>query len=58
MQHTLIIVTLIVRDIITNFADTFTTLLRSSDEEIDSFMKETHRENSARTANVNISDPI
>ena len=45
------------RDIINNFVDTLPTLLISSDEDIDYFMKETQGANSARTATAEIPIP-
>ena len=52
VNHTLIVFTSIVINIIIHFVDAFTNLLSLSDEYINSFVKENHGENSVRTANA------
>lgn len=46
-----------VRDAITEFITTFRDLLASTDEDIDTFVKETHSSNSARAANQKVLIP-
>ena len=48
VKNILIVATPRVRDIIINFKDTLTTLLSSSNENIDSLVRETHKENSVK----------
>ena len=48
VKNILIVATPRVRDIIINFKDTLTTLLSSSNENIDSLARETHKENSVK----------
>ena len=57
VKHNLIVATPIVRDIIANFPYTCNTLLGSLAKEIESFVKETHRTNSAKTVNAKILIP-
>ena len=57
LQNTLSITTGRVRDEITSFVATFRDLLATTDNDIDTFVKETHNSNSARNANTKILIP-
>lgn len=57
LQNTLGITTPRVLTEITNFSETFQELLSATDSDIDTFVKETHSSNSARTANQRVLIP-